>query len=82
MGLRKSLKRLLKSNIGVSVNLFDLLSITQYEDLTFAVLNQEDHTKSLENSKEYVFETAEEAIDKFLELRDKRKLGYDYEKEQ
>jgi len=56
---------------GISLDVFDTLKAGQLEDGTFAVVYADE---------EWSFDTAEEAAAKFIEVREAKQLGYDYER--
>jgi hypothetical protein len=80
--LRSNIIALLRSGIGIGVELFAILSIDQLEDRRFRILHQPDWAKSIGDSDaiEYIYDDVKRAVDHFLELRDKYKIGFDYEK--
>ena len=61
---------ILKSGTGCGVELFDILRLYPLEDGRFAVVYDEE---------EQIFDSAEEATDEFLTIREDMKLGFDYE---
>ena len=77
--VRSNIIALLRSNIGFGIEIFELLSVGQAEDGSFLVYDQRDATKSLYEGKEWQFKDVKDAVDKFLEIRDERKLGFDFE---
>jgi len=76
--LKTLLIGLLVSKTAVSINLFDLLSIDQLEDLRFRIFDQRDIHEELGNGEEYIYKDIKRAINKFLKLREERKLGWDF----
>lgn len=79
--IKESITHLLIFNIGFGVELFLSLSIDQLEDGRFRIFDQRDWDKDLCNGKEYIFEDVNEAVEKFLTIREERELGYDFERE-
>lgn len=72
---RGDLLRLITGPEGYEVDLFAMLCLRPLEDGRFAVSYEPPDAEE----EETVYETAGEAVDAFLALRDKLKLGYDYE---
>ena len=70
--MRDTIVKLLKARVGFDINLFEIISVGELEDHTFYVYDDD-------TADEWVFDTAGEAVDYFLELRDNKELGYDYE---
>jgi hypothetical protein len=80
--IRSNIIALLRSGIGFGVELFAILSIDQLEDRRFRILHQPDWNKSVGDSDaiEYIYDDVKRAVDHFLEIRDKFKIGFDHEK--
>lgn len=70
--MRDLIVNLLKAKVGFDINLFEIISVGEFEDHTYYVYDDD-------TGEELVFETPEEAVDHFLHLRDEKELGYDYE---
>jgi len=73
---------LLKKQMGFGIELFGLLSIDSLENGDIRVINQMDEEGRIEDGKEKVFPAKDikKAVDYFLELRWKRRLGFDIQK--
>ena len=80
-GEQDAMVTLLESNVGYGIELFQMLSIYQLEDLTFAVNYEKyvESTANLEHQYERIFTSAREAVAFFCEEREKHRLGFDYE---
>jgi len=80
--LRSNIIALLRSGIGFGVELFAILSIDQLEDRRYRILHQPDWNKSVgdPDAIEYIYDDVKRAVDHFLAIRDKYKVGFDYEK--
>lgn len=70
--MRDLIVHLLKARVGFDINLFEIISVGELEDHTFYVYDDD-------TGDEWIFDTAEEAVDYFLKLRDDKELGYDFE---
>jgi hypothetical protein len=78
--LRSIIISLLRQGMGFGVELFGLLSIDELEDGRFRIFDQRDHHADLCQGEEHIFKDVKDAVDKFLELRQDRMLGYDFER--
>ena len=72
--MREAIVNLLKSGIGIDINFFEIISVGEFEDHTFYVYDKDA-------GDEWVFNSAEEAADYFIQLRMDKELGYDFELE-
>jgi hypothetical protein len=70
--MQEKIISLLKAGIGFDINLFEIISVGELEDHTFYVYDRD-------TGDEWIFDTAEEAVDYFLKLRSEKELGYDFE---
>lgn len=70
--MRDTIIQLLRSHIGFDINLFEIISVGELEDHTFYVYDDD-------TGEEWLFDTPEEAVDYFLNLRNSKSLGYDLE---
>ncbi len=70
---------LLRKDIGFGIELFGLLSIDKLENGNIRVINQTNEEESIETGTEKIFAAKDikKAVDYFLLLRRKRKLGFD-----
>lgn len=76
--MRETIILLMKSGTGIELGFFDFLSIYQLEDGRFCVFcNTEENI--YENTEESIYENIEDAVDQFLFLRNKYRLGFDFE---
>ena len=73
-----AIEALISSNAGYGVDLFAILQVHRLEDETYAILETDPLTNE---EHERVFETAKEAARAFVERRQIRQLGFDYERE-
>lgn len=74
MSLYDSLLEVLESKEGYDLELFGTIWVGRYENGQYGVTDENDPDET-----EYLFDTAKEALDKFIELREQYHLGYDYE---
>ena len=95
--VRGILTELLKLGCGFEVGLFTMLTIYQLEDGRFAISNNDVHGESFDNPYqmsddsygydergdecEEIYEDLDTAVDRFLQLREIRELGFDIEKD-
>jgi hypothetical protein len=61
---------LLSSGVGFNIELFGMLSIDELEDGRYRIFSE---------IEEFISEDVSVAVDKFLDERQKRELGYDRE---
>ena len=73
--MKNAIIEILNSGTGSGVDNCGILFTYPLEDGRFSVSWGEDW-----KSHEEIFLTAEEAADRFLELRSEKKLGFDFEK--
>lgn len=95
--IREALTVLLRLGCGFEVGLFTMLEIYQLEDRRYVVHNNDMHGESFDNSFqttddsmgynegedacEEIYEDLDTAVDRFLQLREIRELGFDIEKD-
>ncbi len=74
---------LLRKRMGFGIELFGLLSIDTLDNGEIRVINQTDVDGHIEDGHEKIFAVKDmkKAVDYFLELRWKRRLGFDIQKE-
>ncbi len=80
--IRSNIIAILRSGLGIGVELFDLLSIDQLENGKYRILDQRDTGKSVNDPGviEFIHDDVKKAVDHFLKIREERKLGFDFEK--
>jgi hypothetical protein len=69
--MKDTIVNLLKLKIGFEINLFEIISVGEAEDHTYYVYDDD-------TGDEWIFDTPEEAVDYFMQLRSDKELGYDY----
>lgn len=96
MNIRNAVIKLLETDVGFEIDLFAMLNIHQLEDGRWRIFNNdigddkyptpydtEDDSFGYDeddDSCEEIYEDLETAVDRFLELREERRLGYDFER--
>jgi hypothetical protein len=81
MELRSLVIALLKKRKGIGIDLFGVLQIDDQENGHVRVLDQRDEDQSIEYGTEYTFKDVKEGVDFFLEIRQERQLGYDFDRQ-
>lgn len=76
--MRSNIIALLRSGVGFGVELFGALSVDALDGNEFRVLDQRDASKPLTDGEDYRFTDVKRAVDFFLQIRQERKLGYDF----
>jgi len=76
--LKSVILSLMESDIGFDVGYAAMISIRQLEDGTFAVDN-DYYPFTYYSMKEKIFKNPKKAVDYFIKMREKRKLGEDFE---
>jgi hypothetical protein len=74
---RRCMIALLREPEGFGVELFDQMGLMRLCNGRFGVWYEDSDESHMEE-----FDEPEEAVDRFLELRDQRELGYDFEAEE
>jgi len=83
--VKKAILAVLELGCGFEVNLFAMLDIHQLEDGRYRIMNTDVHEEDgyaydVDDGEE-IYENLNEAVERFLQLRKSRRLGYDFEKD-
>lgn len=73
--MKNELISLLSLENCIQVNFDGLLSLKQTKDGQWRIYNQVNSFVSLEKGEEFIYSDLEEAVDKFIEIDQKRKLS-------
>lgn len=79
--LRSLIIAILKRRKGFGIDIFGMLQIDDLENGHVRVLDQRDEDGDIADGTEYVFKDVKEGVDFFLEIREERKLGYDFDRQ-
>lgn len=80
MEFRSLIIALLKMRKGVGIDLFGLLQIDDQENGHVRVLDQRDELGDISDGIEYAFKDVKDGVDFFMDIREDRRLGYDFDR--